>query len=1036
MISIKSYGVTKGSTRSSSISLGGGSVTYNYGTTVVGSSEVDYADTAGYADEAGNAATADYATSAGAAATADYATSAANAVHANIADELSDDSAVYDRFLRKDVDDTAAGVITFAAGLLSEADVKTSNFDEDTQTGFGLIAQDSAATKFKLLLHSLEVWGKAIFHELEIRKLSYVGGDYAFSPAGSVIFAVEEVTEDDSVTGWKCWLQADDGTTATTNMWQVYDQARCETFNVEEGVYSDVENKYYWRLVTAVSSSSQCLYDDDGNELYDGQKFHYIILSASVCDDGSDEPSAGDSICCFGHRPYEEDADTSRQGVIIISTSGDEPAIKVYAGVSDFSLTDRLMASIAPSGVEIMSQYFYLVSGSVKYQSTIWCGEWTEGNTYPYNGMVTYNGFTYVCVNEDGTTEEPGTGDDWLCTTSATASISVTPSLSSVVHKSSTDTTVTISFSVMEGDTALSSAIRTSAYRDTAGYWYISGYTVPDDTITATYTSTGITFVIPSGLDLTGNSFTFVIAYNRADGTAGTREIEIPITTITDTAYASISVTPSRQVFIHHYGTEETLDVSFTVYEGNTLLSYDESGSAGTWRIGTCEIDEEGDGTLLEVIEADAVCTGTRSYVIIVTRSDGTTYTYYGSIETNTVYDSVNGEDGEDAWGVLADPTSFTLETDDDGAIPSSELGADNCYVLVRVVCGNDYYALSADTVTSFAQTLTNCSGGYAYTDDGALKLYLTDIDDGDSYAYTDASGYSQTYIAPMTNGSYKVVFTAGGMSFTVTVPFVVSVNKFVSSLYIGQKNISLTVDNITDGLLATGIDIEEYKVNITADNFAVQDNEGNERIATTSDGELSLTGYTYADDGSVDESGSTIKTVIDGKGFSIVHSGGASINMGFDADGNPYCIAYKSDGTVSWMLPAKAIDFDITLITGSSSYSESAVAKYSYSTMTFTLAISLYNSSDEAITFTTSNFTCVCNEGLTDYNTLTLKESKSVDAGNSIDQFTGYLYFTGSVRVRKTAGLSSSYLSTLTFNIYYDGDLCSTLGVTLASIA
>ena len=70
-------------------------------------------DRVSYAERAGNA---DYAVEAGRAAYAETASSAAYATVAGYADDISPNSQLYQKFLRKDIDDEAAGVITFNAG--------------------------------------------------------------------------------------------------------------------------------------------------------------------------------------------------------------------------------------------------------------------------------------------------------------------------------------------------------------------------------------------------------------------------------------------------------------------------------------------------------------------------------------------------------------------------------------------------------------------------------------------------------------------------------------------------------------------------------------------------------------------------------------------------------------------------------------------------------------------------------------------------------------------------------------------------------
>lgn len=46
----------------------------------------------------------------------------------------------------------------------------------------------------------------------------------------------------------------------------------------------------------------------------------------------------------------------------------------------------------------------------------IWKGAWEKGKKYGYFNEVSHNGSRYLCVNPEGTEQEPGTGQDWLLT--------------------------------------------------------------------------------------------------------------------------------------------------------------------------------------------------------------------------------------------------------------------------------------------------------------------------------------------------------------------------------------------------------------------------------------------------------------------------------------------------------------------------------------------------------------------------------------------------------------------------------------------
>lgn len=239
-----------------------------------------------------------------------------------------------------------------STGDATLAEIASTDYNADEQSGYGLKKRNDG--KYKLSLTDLEVWGKAVFHELEIRKLSYVGGNFVFSPAGSSLYHVELVEGD-----YWCYILADDGEKATENLWKEGDLARCKTFNVKTGVYQNVQNKDYWRKVTWVSPNT---YENDnsGKTILAGRKFHLIVLSGTDCMTGSDIPAAGDDICCLGSKTQA----TERGNAVMINTTGDgAPSFIQYAGINDYTLTGKEVTKLSPSG-NIIRGAFYAQNGT------------------------------------------------------------------------------------------------------------------------------------------------------------------------------------------------------------------------------------------------------------------------------------------------------------------------------------------------------------------------------------------------------------------------------------------------------------------------------------------------------------------------------------------------------------------------------------------------------------------------------------------------------------------------------------------------
>lgn len=386
-----------------------------------------------YASKAGRATEADKAKEAGSAQYAEQAGHAGTAGYATKAGEVDLSAEALDHFARKDQDETFKGNVGFKKnvnieGAASFADVvemlkklkaqggietdyvRSANYEEDTQQGFGLSRTKSGG--YRLSLSELEVWCKAIFHELEIRKLSYAGGNVYLSGAGSKIVHVEEQYSASGVTtGWKCYLLADDGSTATQNLWRVKDQARCQSFNILEGKHEGVSNKSYWRLVTGVSTQPVTIKAADGTALYGGRLFDWVTLSATDCMVGSDTPAAGDTIVLDG---ASEDA--TRQGVLMLESTGNgTPRIVGLRGVSSYTHEGKEVFVFSPGGSKIVSSAIEWVSSAgdtihlVNYR-----GEWQKGVSYGHYDQVNHNNALWTCVNPNGCNSEPKDGTaDW-----------------------------------------------------------------------------------------------------------------------------------------------------------------------------------------------------------------------------------------------------------------------------------------------------------------------------------------------------------------------------------------------------------------------------------------------------------------------------------------------------------------------------------------------------------------------------------------------------------------------------------------------
>lgn len=318
--------------------------------------------------------------------------------------------------------------------------LKSLDFNEAEQSGFAIKQRSDG--KYQMLLTDLIVWGKAIFNTLLIRELSYVGGNIVLSPAAGKISYIKEVYSDttNELIGWKCYLLADDGTTATINSFKVEDQVRCKTFNIAPGVYENVSNKDYWRLLTKVSTENEVITDDEGHELYDGKKFAWIQIAKENCMEGSDNPAVGDTIVLMGNR-----IDRSRQHLLMMETEGDSaPTFTMYRGINSYSLKGKSIFDVGFNGFNVVSKYYNITTvDGEKIWTPVYRGDWKRENTYTYYDQVTHNGTTWLCVAPEGTnvTSEPARGNDFWKAQNAIldATLNITQSTGEWIDKGETN---------------------------------------------------------------------------------------------------------------------------------------------------------------------------------------------------------------------------------------------------------------------------------------------------------------------------------------------------------------------------------------------------------------------------------------------------------------------------------------------------------------------------------------------------------------------------------------------------------------------
>lgn len=247
---------------------------------------------------------------------------------------------VDNRFLRKDIPDTAQELTTFLNGIA----FKNGGIDGEGRASLnsvqigdfvsklsgGVFRQDADGTTY-LETDRLYVRMKAYFESLEIVKTQYSYGNRIVGKGGIVISKVEMIDNRGNVTEnkfecsvYRCYFINKQEGLEIYNPFIINDQAFTKEDNLKKGTTKHTTNHYLWRAVAGVG--------DD-----------YVDLSENICLAGSDAPLVGDNLCQFGYRGTNS---PDRTCAIMESTTGENtPLYVMLQGITDFSLAGKEVVS-------------------------------------------------------------------------------------------------------------------------------------------------------------------------------------------------------------------------------------------------------------------------------------------------------------------------------------------------------------------------------------------------------------------------------------------------------------------------------------------------------------------------------------------------------------------------------------------------------------------------------------------------------------------------------------------------------------------
>ena len=243
--------------------------------------------------------------------------------------------------LRKDKEDQTNYLLKLLGGIISP--FLTSPDFVTGMMGAGMSFSSEKGGESVGWIDKLYVRKKAIFQLLSIMETELAGASFMFNASGAraTITKVEFIEKkgirfkdgkgvkfSDGKRGYsspgtygsvyRCYFLADDGEKAIENRFRVGNLVRSQSFNIKSGVYENVSNHYWWRLVTAVGDN-------------------WIEVSVDHCDEGSDIPAVGDVMVQLG-----DISDTDFQAAIVLSAYGDgAPYLTFYQGINSYSLSER-----------------------------------------------------------------------------------------------------------------------------------------------------------------------------------------------------------------------------------------------------------------------------------------------------------------------------------------------------------------------------------------------------------------------------------------------------------------------------------------------------------------------------------------------------------------------------------------------------------------------------------------------------------------------------------------------------------------------
>lgn len=282
-----------------------------------------------------------------------------------------------EHFLRSDQPDVAYQQITFdkTAILNNGATVKNGGIKSDDYYSDirGLAIRKDSDGNWHIETDYLKARKKFSAKEVEIQKVYHIGGAQIKSSANMLCSRVEDAGD-----AYRCYMETtDDNGNTIYNQFVLGDQAYVQTFNLITDENGDTTNHFYWRLVTGV-----------GND--------FILLSKTICAEGSTIPMVGDNIVQLG---CQNGSKPERMVAVIDAGAGDDaPYYRQFVGIRDFSLPEP-ETQLQPNN-NILTGRVTITGGSGLENLTEWTDKQSQIDTANENANSANEYITTVLPTE------------------------------------------------------------------------------------------------------------------------------------------------------------------------------------------------------------------------------------------------------------------------------------------------------------------------------------------------------------------------------------------------------------------------------------------------------------------------------------------------------------------------------------------------------------------------------------------------------------------------------------------------------------